>query len=207
MPKSYYLKYYTDNFLRPALSVIRTPFRETSTRPSEERYFKVRETTSRAEPIYFAICSWVSKISSEFVRDGEGGNDGDEAVGHAAEVAVLVCAQEGQRGVEVIVGVVDAQVHLEAVPVAEGGGEVHADIQAVVIRKLHVVRSVVQVASLAVHLNVVRREGDAVAAMVVPVGKGLPVLGKVPGRDEVNLVPIVVAVRIPAGENGLEVPS
>ena len=33
---------------------------EAVTRPSEAKYFNILDTTSLAEPIYFAICSWVS---------------------------------------------------------------------------------------------------------------------------------------------------
>ena len=46
-----------------SISRIRTPPRNVSTIPSSEKYFIIRETTSRAVPRYPAICSCVIRIS------------------------------------------------------------------------------------------------------------------------------------------------
>ena len=51
-----------------------------------------------------------------------------------------------------------------------------------------------------------RRERDAVAAVVVPVGKQFPVFGKVPGCHQVHFVPVVVAVRVPSLKDGVKIP-
>lgn len=47
------------------MSRIVTPPLETSTIPSPAKYFSIRDTTSRAEPIYRAICPCVSAMLSE----------------------------------------------------------------------------------------------------------------------------------------------
>ena len=132
-----------------------------------------------------------------------------------AENASLILLADKDTPLHFVTSAIDiVKAHIPYILPTFPGGlvDVHAEIQAMIVGELCVVRPAVHRivplchAPLRLELKRLVRDGDTVSAVVVPCHVEVYAVRQAVGGDNGNLVPVVVPVRIPPGEDVSEIP-